>query len=143
LFLNQHGFGRAGSLTGSGPAEWSLRIQADPAAQWIALRTAAVDDGGPRHLLLTALGLTAEWVALARRDRAVTVVAGPCTSHWDEPGVAVGAAGGELLDEYRDIHPDEASGCLCAALTAELVVELLDDAFVMGQIRVVAAEEEC
>jgi hypothetical protein len=142
LFLSQHGFGQPSSLADTRPAEWSLRIETDPTAQWVALRTATVDDGGARHLLLSALDLPTAWVELARRDREVTVVVGPCTSHWDEPGAAVGEVGGELLDEYRDTDPDEPSGCRCAALTADQVDELLDASFVMGQIRVIADEEE-
>lgn len=142
LFLNQQGFGQPGSLAGTRPAEWSLRVESDPVSQWVALRTATADVGGVRHLLLSALDLPTEWAELVRRDREVTVVVGPCTSHWDEPGVAVGAVGDELLEEYRDTDPDVAGGCLCSALTAEQVDELLDASFVMGQIRVVSDEEE-
>ncbi len=140
--LRQHGFGQPDSLAGTRPAEWSLRVESDQEPQWIALRTATTENGGTRRLVLSALNLPAAWVELARRQQEVTIVAGPCTTHWDGPGVAVGAAGGELLDEYRDADPDDTGSCRCSALTAEQVDELLDDAFVMGQIRVVADEEE-
>lgn len=142
LFLSQHGFGQPGSLAGTRPAEWSVRVESRQDPQWIALRTATTDDVGARHLLLSALGLPAPWVDLALRDQEVTVVVGPCTSHWDEPGVAIDAACSGLLDEGRDTNPDDADGCLCSALTAEQVDELLDASFVMGQIRAVANEEE-
>ncbi|MFI5736070.1 hypothetical protein ACIA49_38510 [Kribbella sp. NPDC051587] len=139
LFLRQHGFGHPGSFIDTRADEWSLRIEALHQPQWIALRTATADDGSVRGLLLRALELPDAWVEQARHDQEVTVVAGPCTSHWDEPGIDVGVAADELAKEH--LEPEDPGGCRCALLDAAHVDELLEGSFVMGQISVVADEQ--
>lgn len=141
LFLRQHGFDHPGSLEDTDVAEWSLRVESLQETQWIALRTATAADGSVRGLLLSALDLPAAWVELARRDQQVMVVAGPCTCHWDEPGVGVGVIGDEVLEDCSDAGLDGPASCRCSVLTAAHVDELLEASFVMGQIRVVADEE--
>jgi hypothetical protein len=142
LFLRRHGFAQPGSVTDTHVAEWSMRVESLQEPQWIALRTAHTADGGVRGLLLSAMDLPAAWVEVARRDREVTVVAGPCTSHWDEPGIGVGAIAEEVLEEYRDTGSDGSAGCRCSVLTVAHIEELLEDSFVMGQVCVVADKEE-
>lgn len=132
LQLGQEGFG----------ADWSLRIVTDYpsqlAPQWIALRTGPGDDDGAQHLVLSAVSLPAEWVTLARRDQQVTVVLGPCTRHWQEPGVS-GPVEDELLEEWRGEGPDAGLECRCTALSPEQVAALIEaDSFVAGPVRVAA-----
>jgi hypothetical protein len=126
-------------------ADWSLRIVTDYpsqlAPQWIALRTGLGDDDGAPHLVLSAVSLPAEWVALARRDQRVMVVLGPCTRHWREFEVS-GPVEDELLDDLRGDGPDVLVGCVCSALVPWQVEALFDaDSFVAGAVRVAADSE--
>jgi hypothetical protein len=142
LHLNGEGLGHPDSTEGE--CGWALRIAAgDP--PWIALRTGQDQDGTFQHLLVQRLDLPAGWAEAARRDGQITVAIGPCTAHWDD--IAPGP--GDLADELDNLRESsflvtkaDAAGCVCAALTAGHVAELIDaGVLVTAGIRVVTGEE--
>lgn len=144
LHLNGQGLGHPDAMEG-GECGWALRIVAGN-PYWIALRTGQDQDGTLRHLLLQRLDLPDGWTEAARSNGRVTVAIGPCTAHWDD--IAPGLPGDleEELDDLREssflVAEADDAGCVCAALTAGHVAELIDaGVLVTAGIRVVTGEE--